>query len=77
MMLYGADAIKIVTYDSSGIENTFYLRDFEDNLITTTTGTSPVYTLPEDTQNQIFIQNISPNYIVNNGNALLNLKHLQ
>jgi len=65
----GADAIKIVTYDSSGIENTFYLRDFEDNLITTTTGTSPVYTLPEDTQNQIFIQNISPNYIVNSGNV--------
>jgi len=65
----GADAIKIVTYDSSGIENTFYLRDFEDNLITTTQGTSPVYTLPEDTQNQMFIQNISPNYIVNSGNV--------
>jgi hypothetical protein len=65
----GADAIKIVTYDSSGIENTFYLRDFEDNLITTTTGTAPVYTHPEDTQNQIFIQNISPNYIVNSGNV--------
>ena len=65
----GADAIKIVTYDSSGIENTFYLRDFEDNLITTTTGTSPVYTLPEDAQNKIFIQNISPNYIVNSGNV--------
>ena len=27
----GATAIKIVTYDSGGIENTFYLRDFEDN----------------------------------------------
>tara|TARA_R110001599_G_scaffold12951_1_gene60052 strand:+ start:62 stop:1090 length:1029 start_codon:yes stop_codon:yes gene_type:complete len=34
----GATAIKIVTYDSGGIENTFYLRDFEDNMITTVDG---------------------------------------
>jgi len=65
----GADAIKIITYESDGSNNTFYLRDFEDNLITTTTGTAPVYTHPADYQNQMFIQNISPNYIVNSGNV--------
>jgi len=63
----GADAIKIVTYTSSGVENTFYLRDFEDNLLTfiTTSG----YTIIEDVQNQMFIQNISPYYILNSGNV--------
>ena len=65
----GADAIKIITYESDGSNNTFYLRDFEDNLITTTTGTAPVYTHPADYQNQMFIQNISPKYIVNSGNV--------
>ena len=65
----GAVGIKIVTYDASGIENTFYLRDFEDNLITTTAGTSTIYTLPEDNQNQMFIQNISPDYIISSGNV--------
>ena len=65
----GAVGIKIVTYDASGIENTFYLRDFEDNLITTTYGTSTIYTLPEDNQNQMFIQNISPDYIISSGNV--------
>jgi len=63
----GATAIKIVTYNSSGIENTFYLRDFEDNLITTTTGDTIVYTHPANYQNQMFIQNISPSYIINSG----------
>ena len=63
----GATAIKIVTYDSSGIENTFYLRDFEDNMITTTTGTAPVFTHPANYQQQMFIQNISPSYIINSG----------
>jgi len=62
----GADAIKIVTYDSSGVENTFYLRDFEDNLLTQN---SNGYILPENTQNQMFIQNISPDYIINSGNV--------
>lgn len=63
----GADAIKIVTYDSSGVENTFYLRDFEDNLLIS--GTSSGYTIPSDYQNQMFIQNISPDYIINSGNV--------
>jgi len=67
--IVGADAIKIITYDASGVENTFYLRDFEDNLITTTTGSTTIYTLPADTQNQMFIQNISPDYIINSGNV--------
>ena len=63
----GATAIKIITYDSSGIENTFYLRDFEDNLLTYATNSG--YTIPSDYQNQMFIQNISPDYIVNSGNV--------
>ena len=65
--LVGADAIKIVTYDAGGIENTFYLRDFEDNLLTWTS--SAGYIIPEDTQNQMFVQNISPDYIINSGNV--------
>ena len=62
----GADAIKIVTYDSSGIENTFYLRDFEDNLLTQV---SNGFVLPANNQQQMFIQNISPSYIINSGNV--------
>ena len=63
----GADGIKIVTTESDGSNNTFYLRDFEDNLIKTTTGTTTIYTIPLDYQNQMFIQNISPSYIINSG----------
>ena len=62
----GADAIKIVTYDASGVENTFYLRDFEDNLLTEV---SNGYVFPSEYQNQMFIQNISPDYITNSGNV--------
>jgi len=62
----GATAIKIITYDSGGIENTFYLRDFEDNLLTYA---SNGYVLPKDYQNQMFVQNISPDYIINSGNV--------
>ena len=61
----GATAIKIVTYDSGGIENTFYLRDFEDNMITTVDTNNK--TRPSQNQNQIFVQNISPDYIKNSG----------
>ena len=63
----GADAIKIVTYDASGVENTFYLRDFEDNLLTFTDSNG--YVLPADAQSQMFIQNISPYYIINSVNV--------
>ena len=64
--LVGADGIKIVTYDSGGVENTFYLRDFEDNLLTEV---SNGYVLPANYQQQMFIQNISPDYIINSGNV--------
>ena len=64
--LVGADGIKIVTYDSGGVENTFYLRDFEDNLLTQD---SNGYVLPANYQQQMFIQNISPDYIINSGNV--------
>jgi len=62
----GADGIKIVTYEANGTNNTFYLRDFEDNLITQD---SNGYTLPAQYQNQMFVQNISPYYIINSGNV--------
>jgi len=61
----GATAIKIVTYDSGGIENTFYLRDFEDNMITTVDSNNK--TRASQNQNQMFVQNISPDYIKNSG----------
>jgi hypothetical protein len=64
--MVGADAIKIITYNASGVENTFYLRDFEDNLLTELSGG---YVLPKNYQNQMFIQNISPDYIINSGNV--------
>ena len=63
----GADAIKIVTTESDGSNNTFYLRDFEDNLLTFTTSSG--YVLPAVNQQQMFIQNISPSYIINSGNV--------
>ena len=63
----GADAIKIVTTESDGSNNTFYLRDFEDNLLTFTNSNG--YVLPAVNQKQMFIQNISPSYIINSGNV--------
>ena len=65
----GADAIKIVTYESDGSNNTFYLRDFEDNLLTFLR--SDGLKLPSDLQQQMFVQNISPDYIINSGNVWL------
>jgi hypothetical protein len=62
----GATAIKIVTYDASGVENSFYLRDFEDNILT---AISSDYIFQLDGQNQMFVQNISPDYIINSGNV--------
>ena len=63
----GAVGIKIVTTESDGSNNTFYLRDFEDNILTDIT--SGGYTIPDNYQNQMFIQNISPDYIINSGNV--------
>ena len=65
--IVGADAIKIITYDASGVENTFYLRDFEDNLLTYVTSSG--HTIPSDYQNQMVVQNISPDYIISSGNV--------
>ena len=62
----GATAIKIVTHESDGTSNTFYLRDFEDNI---TTVVSNDYIRPIEYQNQMFVQNISPDYIINSGNV--------
>ena len=61
----GAIGIKIVTYESDGSNNTFYLRDFEDNMITTVD--TNLKTRPSENQNQMFVQNISPDYIINSG----------
>ena len=65
----GAVGVKINTYDSSGLENTFYLRDFEDNMLTTPNGATPPQTVQINSQNQMFVQNISPDYIINSGNV--------
>ena len=62
----GAVGIKIVTTESDSSNNTFYLRDFEDNMLT---GVSAGYTVQSDNQKQMFIQNISPDYIINSGNV--------
>ena len=65
----GATAIRIDTYDSSGIENSFYLRDFEDNILTHISYSQYIFQL--NRQNQMFVQNVSPDYIINSGNVWL------
>jgi len=60
----GSIGLKIETFDSSGAENTFYVREFEDNA--TLTGV----THWAATQQLMFIQNISPSFI-NGSNVLL------
>ena len=65
----GAVGIKIVTTESDGSSNTFYLRDFEDNILTAPNGASPPQTEQINSQNQMFVQNISPDYIINSGNV--------
>lgn len=60
----GAIGLKVQTYLSDdSLQNTFYLRDFEDNLLTGVDGNFD--TIIADTQNQMFVQNISPYYINN------------
>jgi len=57
-----AMGVQIKTYIGDTLENTFYLNDFQDNLITDTySGLSVVSAY----QQQMFIQNISPFYINN------------
>ena len=53
----GSIGLKIETFDSSGAENTFYVREFEDNA--TLTGTTHWAAV----QRLMFIQNISPSFI--------------
>jgi len=66
----GAIGLKVQTYlADNSLQNTFYLRDFEDNLLTGVDGNFD--TIIADTQNQMFVQNISPDYI-NNTAALKN-----
>ena len=63
----GNMALKVTTYDSSGIENVFYMRDFEDNLDTFTYSGKTYF---ENNQEYMFVQNISPYYINNTTNLI-------
>ena len=64
----GAIGLKVETFLANGNpENTFYLRDFEDNLLTEVEPLGRI--IIKDYQDQMFIQNISP-YYINNTAAL-------
>lgn len=58
----GAMGVEINTYIGNTIENTFYLNDFEKNLLL---GSDSGYEMVAESQQQMFIQNISPDYINN------------
>ena len=60
----GAMGFKVETFDASGAENTFYIRDFEDNLITETDTTLSKKFITNPQQSNC-IQNISPSFINN------------
>jgi hypothetical protein len=63
----GAIGLKVETFEADGsAENTFYLRDFEDNLLTGLDGGKVII---NTYQQGMFIQNISP-YYINNTAAL-------
>ena len=61
-----AMGIEINTYIGNTLENTFYLNDFQSNALTDIDNT---FQIVADTQEQNFIQNISP-YYINNTAAL-------
>tara|TARA_R110000765_G_scaffold63570_4_gene123466 strand:- start:1441 stop:3246 length:1806 start_codon:yes stop_codon:yes gene_type:complete len=63
-----AMGIKIRTYIGDTLENTFYLTDFQQNLIQSTYSSNTLAVV-DDKQNQMFIQNMSP-YYINNTAAL-------
>lgn len=65
--LVGGVALKVTTYDASGVENEFYMRDFENNLDKFNTQSKIFF---EENQNLMFIQNISPYYINNTTNLI-------
>lgn len=60
-----AMALKIETVANNSVVNTFYLRDFEDNLLTSTSSGDFIYLT--EIQKKMCIQNISPYYINNSG----------
>tara|TARA_R110000824_G_scaffold283274_2_gene471673 strand:+ start:1895 stop:3676 length:1782 start_codon:yes stop_codon:yes gene_type:complete len=63
-----AMALMIETIGGDGsVQDTFYLRDFEDNLLSGVSTGGLTYILNE--QKQMCIQNISPYYINNSGNV--------
>ena len=65
----GAIGLKVETFLANGTaENTFYLRDFEDNLLTAVDNTGAL--LIRGVQEQMFVQNISPYYINNTTNLI-------
>ena len=66
-----AMGIEIITYTGDVLQDTFYLTDFQQNILQTTYGSNSLATVDND-QNQMFIQNISPFYI-NNTAALKKL----
>jgi len=64
----GTVGLKVETFLSDdSAENSFYLRDFEDNIDTRIDGG---YVQPNDYQRQMFVQNISPYYINNTTNLI-------
>lgn len=60
--IVGAMGIKIKTYIGNTLENTFYLDDFQQNVLQSIAGG---FAQVNAQQNQMFIQNISPYYINN------------
>jgi hypothetical protein len=69
----GTVGLYIETFLADGTpENEFYLRDFEDNIKTENSNNN--FVTPEEYQNAMFIQNISP-YYINNTTNLIGLSH--
>ena len=65
----GTAGLYVETFLADGTaENQFYLRDFEDHLLTEDSNAG--FVTPEEYQNSVFIQNISPYYINNTTNLI-------
>ncbi len=65
----GTVGLYVETFLADGTaENQFYLRDFEDNIITDNSNNG--YVTPEEYQNAMFVQNVSPYYINNTTNLI-------
>ena len=59
----GAMGLKVEAFEADGTTNTFYLRQFENNALTSLDGNGDEYLTWS--QHQMFMQNISPSYINN------------